>query len=77
MAKNVRLHENAKVAQKLRSATSQFSGGTKYRIRTLNEFNSTPRRCSDVNKFNQFSDNFVKVLQFSLETWFSSSKFNL
>jgi len=29
MAKIARLRENAKVAQKLRSATSQFSGGTK------------------------------------------------
>jgi len=29
IAKIARLHENAKVAQKLRSATSQFSGGTK------------------------------------------------
>jgi len=28
MAKIVRLHENAKVAQKLRTAISQFSGGT-------------------------------------------------
>ena len=35
MAKIVRLHENAKVAQKLRSATSQFSGGTSQTVCVL------------------------------------------
>jgi len=34
VAKIARLHENAKVAQKLRCATSQFSGGTVLRIFT-------------------------------------------